>query len=113
MVNAFVIALAIQHTQQSSESVLERLDPPRRMAVLMALLGVLLVGLMLVMIVMVGAKWVRRLARHEAGQRATMTSGQQDSSGRPRDALRDVLPETNVGETIRLNISSGETKMEP
>lgn len=110
MVNASSIVLV---ALQSTESALEQLDPPRRIAVLMALLGLILVGLMLVMIVMVGAKWVRRLARHEVGQHASGVSGYQRRSGRLQDGAPDIMSEVNTGETIRLNVSSKETKMEP
>ncbi|MEM8864658.1 MAG: hypothetical protein AAGF31_03835 [Planctomycetota bacterium] len=41
----------------------ERLDPPTRTAVMMALLGLVLLGLLLVACIMVGGRWLRRLAR--------------------------------------------------
>lgn len=44
-------------------SVLERLDPPTRAVVLMALLGLVLLGLGMVALTMIGGRWVRRLAR--------------------------------------------------
>src|SRR6185437_10320837 len=55
--------------QQSSEPVLEQLTPPRRAAVIMAFLGLTLIGLFLILFTMVGAHWVRRLARHRPGSR--------------------------------------------
>ena len=42
---------------------LERLDPETRTVVIMALLGLVLLGVTLVACVMIGGRWVRRLAR--------------------------------------------------
>ena len=58
------ILLAIQ---QAGDAVIERLDPPRRAAVVMALLGLTLVGLFLIAFVMLGG---RRIARRVAGNSA-------------------------------------------
>jgi hypothetical protein len=43
---------------------LERLDPVTRARVLMALLGLVILSVALVACVMIGGRWVRRLARH-------------------------------------------------
>ncbi len=49
--------------EQTDGPVLERLDPPLRAAVVMALLALTLTGLFLVTFAMIGGRWVRRLAR--------------------------------------------------
>jgi hypothetical protein len=46
-----------------AEAGLLRLDPPTRARVLMALLGIILVGMFLLAFVLIGARWVRRLLR--------------------------------------------------
>lgn len=43
---------------------LEQLDPPERAAVLMALLGLVLLGITLVVCTMLAGRWIRRYARH-------------------------------------------------
>lgn len=48
----------------STATGLERLDPPTRARVVMALLGLVLLAVTLVACVMIGGRWVRRLARH-------------------------------------------------
>ena len=63
-----VIATASIHTcavlAERSEPLLERLDPVTRTKVLMALLGLVLLGITMIACVMIGGRWVRRLAQH-------------------------------------------------
>jgi hypothetical protein len=49
------------------EPLLDKLDPVLRTKVLMALLGLILLGLALVLLVMMGGRYVRRLARQRPG----------------------------------------------
>jgi hypothetical protein len=81
--------------EESAEPLIERLDPPRRAAVLMAILGLVLVGLTLVACVMIGGRWVRRLARHELG-RTKLTTNIENQ--RLRAALGPILPVGKAGE---------------
>jgi hypothetical protein len=97
-------------SQQAGDAVLERLDPPRRAAVVMALLGLTLVGLFLITFVMVGGHWVRRLARHRPGKRQFTKS--VPSEARLREALDGILPEGNPSDTLLLDTSSKDTKVE-
>ena len=105
----FVYLLAAE----SAGPVLERLDPPRRAAVVMALLGLVLIGLLLVTIAMLGAHWVRRLARHNPGRRPTSIKS-SDTAGnrRLRDSLQDILPACKAGETLHVDASTNETKVD-
>jgi hypothetical protein len=96
--------------QQAGDAVIERLDPPRRAAVVMALLGLTLVGLFLITIVMLGGHWVRRLARHRPGQRESGKSAVAEV--RWRAALQNFLPETKSSDTLLLDASSKDTKVE-
>jgi hypothetical protein len=96
--------------QQGGDAVFERLDPPRRAAVVMALLGLTLVGLFLITFVMVGGHWVRRLARHRPGRRRIGNKPAAD--GRLRETLQGILPEMKSGDTVLLDTSSKDTKAE-
>jgi hypothetical protein len=96
--------------QQVSDAVIERLDPPRRAAVVMALLGLTLVGLFLITFVMVGGHWVRRLARHRPGRRCFMQG--ETTEGQLREALHNILPEMKSNDTVLLDSSSKDTKVE-
>jgi cytoskeletal protein RodZ len=49
---------------EAKKSLWDRLDPVRRAQLLMALLGLLLLGFLLVTLVLWGGRYVRRLARH-------------------------------------------------
>ncbi len=96
--------------QQAGDAVLERLDPPRRAAVVMALLGLTLVGLFLITFVMVGGHWVRRLARHRPGKRRI--TRYIHSERHLRDALQNILPEMKTGDTVLLDTPSKDTRID-
>ena len=96
--------------QQGGDAVLERLDPPRRAAVVMALLGLTLVGLFLITFVIVGGHWVRRLARHRPGQRRHAKN--VETEGGLREALQDIPPDVSSSDTVLLDTSSKNTKVE-
>jgi hypothetical protein len=106
--NAVFVLLADQRT----EPVLERLDPPRRVAVIMALLALVLTGLVLVTCAMIGARWVRRMARHRPGGQRTAATAMAAENQRLRDALESVLPETKTDDTMHVGRSPGETKLD-
>ena len=73
----------------AQQSPWDRLDPVRRTQVLMALLGLLLLGFLLIMLVLVGARYVRRLARQRPASR-----GKRDPlSPPPRRQLDDATEE--------------------
>ena len=61
MVNAFGVAPITARCQMLAEvAVGEKLPPPTRAAVLMALLGIALLGMLIVVIILLGGHWVRR-----------------------------------------------------
>jgi hypothetical protein len=97
---------------QSTVPVLEQLDPPRRAAVLMALLGLVLLGLALVTCAMIGAHWVRRMARHKPGAVRAKAAAAAVHNARLRDALASVLPDAKTDDTIQLGRSPRDTKMD-
>jgi hypothetical protein len=94
--------------------VLERLDPPRRAAVVMALLALVLTGLALVMCVMLGGHWVRRLARHQPGSQpaVSQTNGAAENR-RLRESLGRLIPPANVSDTVHIDTSTKETRVDP
>jgi hypothetical protein len=115
MVMKFAIAAMIsgvQLAEHSTDAVLEKLDPPRRAAVLMALLGLVLLGLVLVACAMIGAHWVRRMARHRPGVSRATASETAAQNRRLRGALASVLPEAKTNDTIQLGQSPSDTKVD-
>jgi hypothetical protein len=109
---AACIAIILLLIEQQTEPVLERLDPPRRVAVIMALLALVLTGLVLVTCAMIGARWVRRMARHKPGGQRTAVVTTAVENQRLRGALESVLPETKTDDTMHLGRSPGETKLD-
>jgi hypothetical protein len=103
--------------RQVAEPPLERLPPTERATVLMALLGLVLVGLFLVACVMIGAHWVRRLARHRPGRERPMGDpAARASRPPPADSLElpGMLPAAgDAGATILIDSPSAETKVDP
>jgi len=99
---------------EPASPVIERLDPPRRAAVVMALLGLVLTGLVLVACVMLGAHWVRRLARYKPGNRTTDFAANRVAEQRHlQQALKNILPPQEVGDTMHMDGSTRETKVDP
>lgn len=92
-----------------AEPLIERLDPPRRAAVLMAILGLVLLGLALVACVMIGGRWMRRVARHRLGH--TRNTSHVENR-RLRAALEPILPQAAAGETAVVHRRSDDTLAE-
>jgi hypothetical protein len=113
MVTKCDVALAmIAMQQQPNEPVLEQLDPPRRLAVIVALLALVLVGMLLVLFVMLGASWVRRLARHRPGASKESMRTAAVENERLRESLKSVLPEVKTNDTVHFGRSSKETRVD-
>jgi len=100
------LAILLHLADATKTPVFERLDPPRRAAVVMALLAFTLIGLFLVAAVMIGARWVRRLARHNRGPTTQNTNSENRQL---RAALEPILPEGDTGETTIAKKSSNDT----
>lgn len=109
----FYLGLKLWAAVQHADPVLERLDPQRRTAVIMALLVIALSGLALVVCTMLGAIWVRRVARQKPRPtRADFASRSPAESQRLRESLGAVLPPANPDETIHGGKAAGETKVD-
>jgi hypothetical protein len=96
--------------QKLTEPVFERLDPPRRAAVVMALLAITILGLFLVAVAMLGGNWARRLARRRHGPSDQIKNVENE---RLRSALEPILPPTESGETIVTRKRSDDTVVDP
>jgi hypothetical protein len=97
--------------EKATDPVLEKLDPPRRAAVIMALLGLTLVGLFLIVCAMLGGHWVRRLARQRPARGFKLNPISAGGQSAP-DSLRAIVPEAMSDDTIQLGTSSKETRIE-
>jgi predicted PurR-regulated permease PerM len=110
-----VVIVAVESSlllAEQKDPVLEQLDPPRRAAVIMALLALVLTGLFLVMTVMLGAHWVRRLARHKPRALSKDTADAAAANQRLRESLKSVLPEAKTDDTLHLGKSPKDTKVD-
>ena len=90
--------------QQQAEPLLEQLDPPRRAMVLMALLGLVLLGITLVACIMIGGRWVRRLARSTTSRE---TGAARNNAW--RKVLSQHLPDVSTGDTAVVDRGSDDT----
>lgn len=81
--------------QEATVSPIEELDPPVKAALLMALLGIILLGFFMVLVIMLGARWVRRLGTNDLKTRQPLTAPKKEasrkSSNNDRRALLDDL----------------------
>ena len=89
----------------------EKLPPPTWAAILMALLGILLVGLFLVVIILLGGNWVRKLGKHR--RRPSVPSDVAPLRPRPG---RDIPPppgtdNLSVQHPIKENPNDNETQV--
>ena len=97
--------------EKAVEPVLEQLDPPRRAVVMLVLLILTLIGLFLIVFVMMGGHWVRRLAQHRPGK-ARKTGVQRAAEDRRlRQSLDTFLPEAKTDDTIHLGKSPKDTQV--
>ena len=91
----------------------QKLPPPTRAAVIMALLGIVLVGLLIVAIILLGGHWVRRQGVHRRGrsvppdrqplhrQKDLFENSPANASLNPPKASSDaVSDQSNSGETL-------------
>lgn len=93
---------------------IERLDPHRKVAVVMALLALVIVGLFLVAATMLGGNWVRRLSRHRPRSRTMDASTTQVAHNRQlRDSPVHVLPSIDTKNTLNIDRTTNETKVDP
>lgn len=97
---------------QGVEPVLEKLDPPRRAAVVMALLALTLIGLFSIVFIMVGGHWVRRMARHRPGKAGATPADKLAEALQLRKSLESVLPEAKTDDTIHMSKLPGDTKVD-
>ena len=95
--------------EQAAGPVLERLDPPRRAAVIMSLLALILVGMLLVAIAMLGANWARRQARHRPRSRRSSTHIAAGTNPQMRESLQDIVPNVKSDDTVQINPGAGDT----
>lgn len=100
--------------EEPAGPVIERLDPLRRATVIMALLALVLTGLLLITCTMLGANWVRRMARYKPGERRTGDGAEAVARNRRlRESLHVLLPDANTNETVHVDASTKETKVDP
>ena len=104
-----VVHRALVFAAHANDPILERLDPPRRAAVVMALLGLTLIGLFLIVFVMVGGHWVRRLARHRPGRQAVRSL---PTDAQLREALEMLVPDVKSSDTVLIDRPSRDTKVD-
>jgi hypothetical protein len=89
-----------------AEPLIERLDPPRRAAVVMAFLAIAIIGIFLVAFAMLGGHWARRLARRQHGRSNQHTNIENE---RLRSALHPILPAGTTGETTITKPANNDT----
>lgn len=112
MVDSTTVVGTLILAQKEVDPVLQRIDPPRRAAVIMALLALTLIGLFLIIFIMVGGHWVRRLARHRPGRRGKRGREISAEDAQLRASLESILPEAKTDDTVQFGRSSPDTKIE-
>lgn len=93
---------------------IERLDPYRKVAVIMALLALIVIGVFLVAATMLGGNWARRLARQRPGACSKVLSKDHGVYvHHSRAKLEGVPPEIDTKNTVNIDRTTDETKVQP
>ncbi|MCC6493998.1 MAG: hypothetical protein IT424_13370 [Pirellulales bacterium] len=93
----------------------QKLPPPARAAVLMALLGIALLGMLLVAVVLLGGNWVRRQGNYRRGpsvprDRTPLIREPDAADGdQPRRQARES-PQDGAGDAQDTQADFGETR---
>lgn len=115
-VDSPMFAASLEFSCLLAQQLLRQLDPPRRAMILMALLGLILLGITLVACVMIGARWARRLGRHR--RRLDSLPPSADAHARWRQQLARNLSgmrsdeDAPTDETVIVNKKTDETRSE-
>jgi hypothetical protein len=110
----FVLSLAGNLlAAEDTRPVLQQLKPEERAAVVMALLALVLTGLVMVACTMLGAHWVRRMARHRPASSRSSVAADRPGNQRVREALQEILPMLKSGDTVHIDPSTKETRVDP
>jgi hypothetical protein len=93
MVNQFFSSVLLL-AENADDTVLERLDPDRRAAVIAALVGLVLLGTLLVVVAMLAGRWARqrpstRKQRFTGGKAASFAPPPREPKGRQNETLAD------------------------
>jgi len=109
----FVVAPLAQVTDTP---VLDRLDPPKRAAVIMAVLALVLTGMALIAAAMIGAHWVRKLARQRPRNNALSGDALANLQNEHlRASLKELLPKADTADTantVQINPADSDTKVD-
>lgn len=103
---AYAQSLPILLAQESGQPLIQQLDPKRNVALMMALLGLVLIGITLVACVMIGGHWVRKLARSSPPKKAF----EARDNTKLREQLAIHLPEGDPDETTLADPAMDDTK---
>jgi hypothetical protein len=98
---------------QQAPPVLEQLDPKRQTAVIMAIIWMVVTCLLLVVCTMLGARWVRHIARQRPRPPRLDDAALSSTENRNlRAALDGLLPNVDPNDTIHTDRKTGDTKID-
>lgn len=101
-----LLVQAAMLAQAEDLPLIHQLDPPRNAAVAMALLGLVLLGITMVACIMIGGRWVRRIA--QSGPRGASRIKQQlDTEWRKK--LAEQVPDVPSDETMVAEQATDDT----
>lgn len=79
---------------------LQQLDPEKRVAVLMAILGLVLLGGFLVVAIMLGGRWVRRHKLYERAYPTDSSAGKVSNSRSEASASAEIIGDASTKDTM-------------
>lgn len=93
--------------QEQSQTVLEKLDPQRRVAVVFALVALGLLGVLLVILTMLASRWARQDRPGRSERLSDKLPGSPDSAP---SSTAEPTPADSRGDTIVDRTNSDETQ---
>ena len=88
----------------------EKLPPTTRAMVMMALLGILLVGLFFVVAILLGGHWVRRLGKHQRGPVVPPDVPPLQLKVQSKTSREAISKESHHGHKLNLANNTDETR---
>ena len=108
--NLVWLRVSILLAQTAKEPLIKQLDPERNVALMMALLGLVLIGITLVACIMVGGHWVRRLARSQPSQKTMTKKNGEAWRGTVAKMLSAEMLEGKANETMAVDQATDDTR---
>ena len=108
-----ILRSSVLIAQSAEGPLIQRLDPQRNVALVMALFAIVLIGITLVACIMIGGHWVRKLARSQPKRKSSpMTNSEAWRAALSDSLATEKLSEGKSSETVFSDGASDDTRVD-